>query len=524
MRSTNFRGAGRVALGLAALWSGAATLTAADPAPVAAKAPGLPPAPKTVAELRSALDAHTGQARFGGSLWSVKVVSLETGATLYERDARRLMSPASNSKLYTGAMALDRLGPDYRITTPIHATAAPDTGGTVRGDLIVSGRGDPSWKARGTTKTIFDAVAPLVEAIAAAGVKRVTGDLVADATFFRGPPNGAGWTADDLNDYYGAEISALTLEENYAELRVAPGAAAGDPCTLTWVQPLAHLPLDVRLTTRPAGAETQLAARRLFDERTVHLFGGIAVGKAPATVDVTVPRPAEWLGRVLREALAQRGIRVEGGVRGLRWPEASPAGKTAVRLGEVKSPPLADLVKAFMKPSQNLETDLIFNHAGELTRTAETPELRSSEDLGVAVLGEFLNKLGLPAGEVRFEEGSGLSRNNLTTANATTALLVAMAAHPAKTAFYESLPIAGVDGTIRRRMKGTAAEGNVRAKTGTLRYANSLSGYVTTAAGERLAFSVMLNRNVGQPAGRSVSLEVDEVAVWLARFEGRSAP
>lgn len=508
----------------AAAAGGGALRAAETAAPVAAKAAALPPAPKTVAELRAALEAHTGQARFSGSLWSVKVVSLETGATLYERDARRLMSPASNSKLYTGALALDRLGPDYRIVTPIFATAAPDAAGTVRGDLIVSGRGDPSWKSRGTTKTSFDAVAPLVDAIAAAGVKRVTGDLVADATYFRGPPNGAGWTADDLNDYYGAEVSALTLEENYAELRVAPGAAAGEPCTVTWLQPLAHLPLDVRLTTRPAGAETQLAARRLFDERTVHLFGGIAVGKAPATVDVTVPRPAEWFGRVLREALAQRGIRVEGGVRGVRWPEASPVGKSAVRLAEVKSPPLAELVKAFMKPSQNLETDLIFNHAGELTRKAETPELRSSEDLGVAVLGEFLQKHGLPAGEVRFEEGSGLSRNNLTTANATTALLVKMAAHPAQAAFYESLPIAGVDGTIRRRMKGTPAEGNVRAKTGTLRYANSLSGYVTTAAGERLAFSAMLNRNVNQPAGRSVSLEVDEVAVWLARLEGRSAP
>jgi D-alanyl-D-alanine carboxypeptidase/D-alanyl-D-alanine-endopeptidase (penicillin-binding protein 4) len=127
----------------------------------------------------------------------------------------------------------------------------------------------------------------------------------------------------------------------------------------------------------------------------------------------------------------------------------------------------------------------------------------------------------LPAEEVRFEEGSGLSRNNLTTANATVALLVRMARHAAAADFLAALPIAGVDGTVRSRMKGTPAEGNVRAKTGSLRYANTLSGYVTTAAGERLAFSVMLNRNSGQPAGRSVREELDEVAVLLAGFAGR---
>ena len=139
----------------------------------------------------------------------------------------------------------------------------------------------------------------------------------------------------------------------------------------------------------------------------------------------------------------------------------------------------------------------------------------------MAVLRAFLQREKLPVDEVKFEEGSGLSRNNLTTANATVALLVAMARHRAAADFERSLPVAGVDGSLRTRMKGTPAEGNVRAKTGTLRYANSLAGYVTTAGGERLAFCVMLNRNSGQPPGRNVREEVDDVAVWLAAFAGR---
>ena len=127
----------------------------------------------------------------------------------------------------------------------------------------------------------------------------------------------------------------------------------------------------------------------------------------------------------------------------------------------------------------------------------------------------------LPADEVRFDEGSGLSRNNLVSANATTALLKFMAGHREAEAFHEALPIAGVDGTLRRRMKNTAAENNVRAKTGTLRWANSLSGYVTTAAGEKLVFSVMLNRAV-VPAGRNARDDVDAIALMLAQFTGRS--
>jgi D-alanyl-D-alanine carboxypeptidase/D-alanyl-D-alanine-endopeptidase (penicillin-binding protein 4) len=173
-----------------------------------------------------------------------------------------------------------------------------------------------------------------------------------------------------------------------------------------------------------------------------------------------------------------------------------------------------------MKESQNLQTDLIFAQVGEAQRGAATPTGARTDELAVKALGEFLARHGLRADEVIFDEGSGLSRNNLTTTAATAALLQFMATHREAAAFVAAQPVAGVDGTLRRRMKGTAAEGNVRAKTGGLRWVASLSGYVAAANGERLVFSVMLNRHVGT-AERPASREVDEIPLLLARYGGK---
>ncbi len=475
---------------------------------------------RSLAELQAQLAAHVGHERFKAALWGVKVVSLETGKVIFEAHPERLLSPASNSKLYTGALALDRLGGDYRIVTPILATAKPEADGTLRGDVVVSGRGDPSWNSGSARKKFDEIFEPFVATIAGAGVKRIAGDIVADGTFFRGVPTGAGWTADDLNDYYGAEVSALTVEDNYADLRIVPGANVGQPAAITLVQPHTGLVLDNRVTTTAAGSSRRIVVRRLIGEHVVHVFGEIPLKNAPVIDEATVPRPAQWFATALKAALEKRGIAVEGKARSVRWPDAPATGTNAVTLGELLSPQMQELVAAFMKPSQNLHTDLIFDYVGERSRAVDAPAWRSSEDCGVLALREFLRANKLEADDVRFEEGSGLSRNNLTSARATVALLSFMAKHREAEAFRASLPVAGVDGTLRRRMKASPAEGNLRAKTGTLRWANALSGYVTTVAGEQLVFSAMLNRMV-VPAGRSAREDVDAIGEMLARFGGK---
>jgi D-alanyl-D-alanine carboxypeptidase/D-alanyl-D-alanine-endopeptidase (penicillin-binding protein 4) len=362
--------------------------------------------------------------------------------------------------------------------------------------------------------------APFVGVLRNAGVKRVAGDIVADATWFRGVPYGAGWTADDLNDDYGAEVSAIAIEDNYAEIRVAPGAREGAAAEVTIVEPHTGLVLDNRVKTVAKGGTRRIDVTRLIGENVVHIFGEMPLGDKEMITEATVPKPASWFAAALKAELVRAGIAVDGLARSVRWPDAPPDTTAGTKLGDITSPPMRELVAAFMKPSQNLETNMVFSHVGEMSRTAEMPARRTSEELGVGALQEFLKKHGLPAEEVRLEEGSGLSRNNLATANATVALLTYMAKHPEGKAYEAGLPVAGVDGTLRRRMKGTPAEGKVHAKTGTLRYANSLSGYLTTAAGERLVFAAMLNRSI-PVLGRPARDDLDELAVMLAGFAGK---
>ncbi len=472
---------------------------------------------RSLSELRAQLDARLNQPRFNGALWGVKVVSLDTGKTVYENHADRLMSPASNSKLYAAALALDTLGGDYQFATPILTTSKIGRNGILHGDLIVSGRGDPSWKAT----NFWDNFAPFVAAITNAGVRCVTGDLVADTTFFNGPPNGGSWCVEDLEDSEGAEISALTLADNTAQIRVAHGTNISDPCSLMLSPPDTGIVLMNRTKTIGSGGDHHLEIRKPLGTKVIYVFGEMPVDAADEILDVPVPQPAAWFGAALKSALAQNGISIKGKVRCPAWPEIAPWNQTnLVKLGEVKSPPLREILRAFLKPSQNLETDLVFDHTGELSRRTNSPSWETSEDLAVAALEKFLAAHRVPA-DVHFDEGSGLSRNNLTSARATVALLATMTTNRWAKDFFDALPVAGVDGTLRRRMKGTPAFQNVHAKTGTLRWVNSLSGYVTTAAGEKLVFSLMLNR-YNSPPNRGRTQELDDIAVWLAGFTGRS--
>jgi D-alanyl-D-alanine carboxypeptidase/D-alanyl-D-alanine-endopeptidase (penicillin-binding protein 4) len=465
------------------------------------------------ASLDEQLRTFLAQPRFEGAMWGVKIVSLDSGQPLFEHQPHLRLSPASNSKLYTGALALARLGGDYRIRTPLLATAAVDAAGEIPGDLIVAGRADPSWGARETKPEFWSVFAPFIEELRRAGVKSIRGDIVADGSWLRQAPDGAGWTVDDMNYDFGAEISGVTLLDNFIELRVTPGAKLGEPCSFEVLEPLSGFTFVNHTKTLAAGAAKTVETRRTAGTTVVEIVGGVALDAKTVKTEAPVPRPAQWFAVALKAALERAGITVGGRARSVIWPE--PPAHADVKIGEIVSPPLREMVAGFMKSSQNLETDLIFGHLGELRRDATTPESERSDELALAALKEFAREVGIAPTDLIFEEGSGLSRNNLTTADATARLLVFMAKHREADAFRASLPIAGVDGSLRKRMKGTSAENNVRAKTGGLRWAATLSGYATTGRGEHVAFSFMLNRYVA-PAGRKAAQELDELAVMLA--------
>jgi D-alanyl-D-alanine carboxypeptidase/D-alanyl-D-alanine-endopeptidase (penicillin-binding protein 4) len=481
-------------------------------------------AARTVAQLREHLAARLAEPKFSAAAWGVKVVSLDSGETLFEDHGDRRMSPASNSKLYTGALALAELGGAGRIATPVYAAGEITRGGALRGDLVIVGHGDPSWNERRLGTNFWVPFEPFINLLTNAGVRRIEGDVVADATFFRGQPTGASWTIDDLRAGEAGLISALTLDDNVAQVRVEPGAQAGARCAVRWLEPGTDLTVSNQTTTVAAGGPGGVEVYQPLDSKTVYLLGGVPAGGAGATLDVVVPEPAEWFAAALKLALERQGITVTGRPRALTWPAGGTndwAGGGAQRLGAVYSPPMRELVANFMKPSQNLEADLLLAQVGELTRGTNLPAGATSEAAGLAAMGDFLTTAGVAAGDVRFDEGSGLSRNNLTTANATVALLQYMAQGREADDFRAALPVAGVDGSLRHRFRDTAAAGRLWAKTGTLRWANALSGYVTTAAGERLAFSFLLNRFAAAP-GHSGTEDLDALALELANFAGHS--
>jgi D-alanyl-D-alanine carboxypeptidase/D-alanyl-D-alanine-endopeptidase (penicillin-binding protein 4) len=517
--------------------------------------------PVTLADLQQQLSNHVAHPRFSAASWGVKVVSLDSGRTLFEQNAGKLFSPASNCKLYTVALGLDELGGDYRIRTSLYAASKPDRSGALKSDLIVYGRGDPTINARLNGGDIFRALQPLIAALTNAGVKRIDGDLVGDESFIHGPPYGSGWAWDDMNYYYGAEISALTLNDNTLQVVARPGMSNGAPCQLSLVPATSYVILSNRTQTVASGRR-DVNFYRPIEENIIYVTGQMPLEATNYTDDVTMHNPAGMFVAFFREALARNGVKVSGQTRTVSWldRQVQPLNvDQLIELGGVLSLPMRDIAREVQKPSQNLYTDLVLAHIGALAQTdaksssittarsgakpsttnAESrslgggaakvnlPQLgrqETSEDAGIRQMREFLAKAGVARGDFHFEEGSGLSRNNLTTPNATVALLQFMSKHAEADAYLKALPIAGVDGTLRNRMKNTPAANNVRAKTGTLRWANSISGYVTTAAGERLVFSIMLNRYSASDTEHSARAEIDKIAVMLAGFGGRSSP
>ncbi len=497
---------------------------------------------QTVAELQKRIAAHLDEPRFAQAQWGVKVVSLDTGKTIFERNADKLMKPASNAKMYTAGLALDRLGEDYRIKTSFYADAKPNADGVLAGRLIVYGRGDPSFAARFNDGDYDSAMAPAVDAIVAAGIKRIDGDIIGDESYFAGPPFGNEWAWDDLENYYGAGVSALTYQDNVIDLVFKPGKTIGAPCQILTMPETTFMIFSNRTSTVAAGGRVRIRIYRPLGENVTYIHGHAPLGSNGENDAVAVHDPALWFVTMLKQALVRRGIAVSGGLRTINWldDEAAPLDVSKlIEVAAVDSRPLSEIVKLTLKPSQNLYAQLLLLQVGRVSqerarraslaagngrparmrRRAET-----TEGAGLEEMAKFLVEAGIPANTALLDDGSGLSRSCLVTPAASVRLLTYMSHHRAKVAFLDALPVAGVDGTLRNRFTGTQAAGNARAKTGSLRYVDTISGYVTTQAGEKLVFSVMLN-NYG-PNYRSGAFDgaspPDAVVRLLAEFGGRS--
>ena len=483
--------------------------------------------PKTIAELQTRIAEVLDKPELAPVMVGIKVTSLETGKVLFEENGSKLLRPASNMKLYTVAAALDRLSPDYRFVTSVFAAARPDAAGILHGDLTIYGRGDPSIAARFNGGDYFKGINELASQIAAAGVKRVEGDLVGDETYFTGPRYGSGWAWEDLQWWYGAEVSALTVNDNALDLLVKPGSAVGAPGVITTGPPDPLLVIVNRVVTGAKGSKRELTLHRGLGTDALEIHGSVPLDDRGYAAGVGISHPGLLFVYLLRSSLAQRGVIFTGKSRTVSAPAYANGPATSrptgsIEIASMQSPPLSLIAAQTLKPSQNLYTELILRTLGRVVPPSpgSSDTTRTSEDAGLEVVKTFLKEAGVNTSGLALTDGSGLSRDDMITAEASVQLLTYMGRHRYAGVFREALPIAGVDGTLRNRMRGTPAENNVRAKTGSLRSASSLAGYLTTAGGENLVFSIMVNN---YPVDTDVrSLCIDPITVLLASFSGRS--
>jgi D-alanyl-D-alanine carboxypeptidase/D-alanyl-D-alanine-endopeptidase (penicillin-binding protein 4) len=297
----------------------------------------------------------------------VKIISIDTGRTIFEHNPEKYFNPASNAKLYTAALALERLGADYRIKTSLYSSARPDASGTLKGDLIIYGRGDPTMAARLNGGDYFKGTEPLISQLVNAGIRRIEGDVVADQSYFSGPPFGAGWEWDDLQAYYGAEVSALTINDNALDLFVKPAERVGLPCRISTGPSTSFVTLINRTQTSAKGSESKIVVYRPLGENVIYVSGRLPIDSTGYYNSVAVHDPAGLFASLFRDALDQRGIMVRGRARFLDWKyrEVTPLNPAKlIELGSIESMPLSDIVRETLKPSQNLYAQLLLLQVG----------------------------------------------------------------------------------------------------------------------------------------------------------------
>ncbi len=461
------------------------------------------------AAFRRAVDSMVTQPAFRNANWGILVVDPERGDTLYSHNAGKLFMPASNQKILTGATALAQLGADFRFRTQFASTGRL-VNGSLRGDLVVIGRGDPTF----SDAAFGDAMKPMraaADSLWARGVREIAGALVRGGDAFPDSTLGFGWAWDDLDYDYSAGVDELFFNEGMARATVYAATTVGGQATVV-TRPARTVPSIGRVSVVTGGMMDPEARQpnRIAWETDVRgprprlNLSGFVKMRDSATVTVAIRNPSQtWLA-AFAEALAARGITLRGNV--ISEPAVDTTG--LMPLFTYASPPLRTVMPLFEKPSQNQIGEILFRTLGLEKTGVGTP------DSGRRVVERQLAAWGADTSGHAVRDGSGLSRHDYVAPETIVKVLDAMRKHRDFVVFYDALPISGVDGTIASRMRGTPAQGKVHAKTGTVDKARSLSGYVTTADGRMLLFSFLCN-NFTVP-NRAVEQVQDAILVRLA--------
>jgi D-alanyl-D-alanine carboxypeptidase/D-alanyl-D-alanine-endopeptidase (penicillin-binding protein 4) len=473
----------------------------------------------TSTSLSQSIESVIDQSGLASARWGVSVVSLTTGREVYGRNAGQLFIPASNMKIYTTGIALDLLGADYRWRTSAYAQTQPDAAGTIRGDLTLYGRGAPDLVAQARKESGDGSLARLADGLYQRGIRVIGGNVVGDESYFRGESLGDGWPWTDLQWYFGAEASALSINNNAVELSILPPTKADDPPQVNVHDGGDYVSIQNSLTVVKRGERMTIGIDRGLSDNKVRVWGEFPLGGRGFGARLSVHNPSLWAARLFLKALRDRGITVQGTAetRDSRVPlneRFNPS--AAAELAFVTSKTLGEIVKDTNKFSINLYAELLLRTLGrERGNPISTPDAagreRGDDEAGLEVIRLWLSRAGISTAGMALHDGSGLSRLDLVTPESISRLLVSLSKTAADPVFRASLPISGRDGTLGGRLEKFGDR--VIAKTGSLTYTTSLSGYVTTPGGEALAFSILCN---DQTARASTTRVIDQIVSLLA--------
>lgn len=440
-------------------------------------------------QLAKKIDEIIEKSEFANARWGIFAVSLKDGRVIIAKEARKLFNPASTQKIFTSVVALEKLGADFRWKTGIFAAKNIENG-MLDGDLILYGQGAPDLSDEG--------IENLAEQLKSKGLQKIKGNIIGDESYFKGDTVGDGWTWNELQWYYGAEASALSVNLNYVNLSLQDGKPK-----------VSNAVMQVSGETKPAQDIESVGVKRELGANKIYVYGE---GKT-LDVRVAVQNPALWAATRLKDALQKKGVTVEGAVKSANWTaENKFVPENATELAKVESKTLGEIVRKMNKDSVNLYAELILRTLGKKfgeTAPDENPKMqkvRGDDAAGASVVRKWLTENNVATDEIKIHDGSGLSRLDFVTPEALGRALVFAAQSKFSEVFRNSLPLAGTDGTLRGRLGNVS--GKIAAKTGSIMYVNTLSGYANKAD-ETIAFVILCNN---QTRKNDSSSTVDSIA------------
>jgi len=444
--------------------------------------------------------------------WGISIVSCDNGEPLFRYNDGRNRQVASNIKLLTTATALYRLGGDYRYTTDLYVGGGVAPNGELRGNVVIHTSGDPSISPSFGVDP-REMIRGWAAALDSAGIESVQ-DIIVDASDFDNVPYAPGWAWDDEPYGFNAQISAAAIYDNSIEVTVTPGKTPGAPVSIDISPSTAYVTLKVTAVTSRNDSTATIDIRRERNGSMIVVTGNIAAGAEPYVDHISIEKPPLFFATLVKEEFERLGITVHGETFDMEEYPEHISYTPLRRLAAHTSPPMREIVSATNKQSLNLAAEMLTKKLGRIYGGI------GSTAAGVETIRKMLGESGVDIEHIKIYDGSGLSRQDMIApADITTLLRWAWRSSVARD-FMGSLAVAGKDGTLINRLRGTLAEGNVIGKTGYLNSIRAISGYARTRDGELVAFSIVAN-NYSVPTS-VVNTAQDLIVMRLASFSRKS--